>query len=464
MSSYGDRPLVLVIDDPSSLPDQIWQALDAAGVRADTRLVRALREGDLAAAERVLAASGPRLIADHPGILAPWYRDPRLRETAGPRLRWALWLDGGVVPRSLGAERGTERVLLRALRCEITAARGHGSDIVDAHAVAAAVRDAPPTVREALGPWRPVVHAACARRLVAAGDTHGALVTLAEGMASATDDDARREIGGLAVFAAAVHGDMMEARRLRQTIPSVSGVHRVDPTLAAADALIALEQGNAREARRILDRAGNEHRDLRAVDAFVLVAEGHLDDAATTRSPMDGGHPLLRALDDALMSAGTAPPRRLVDLALAQDAPRPRLHAAVRDFAAARRFAGPTTVAVLAQRVTDLVASHGMTWPLGLLSAEDGEALAALTGRLPLSFAPPARGVDLTEAEISVLRELAVGGTEAQIARRLFRSINTIKTQRRSVYRKLGVSTRADAVAIALEHGLIPAERGVNRG
>lgn len=464
MSSYGDRPLVLVIDDPSALPDQIWQALDDAGARADARLLRALHAGDAVEAERVLGACGPALVADRAGLLARWHDDAWARENAGPRLQWALWLDGGVLPRPLGAERGPDRLLARALRCEISAARGQAIARTDAWAIAVAVQDAPRQVREALGPWRAAVHAACARQLTVEGKTGEALTTLAEGLSVAGDDGARRELSGLAVFVAAVHGDLVEARRYRQTVPEVLGGHRVDPTLAAADALIALEAGDHAAARRIFERAGDRHRDLRMAKAFLLVADGHPQAAAALRSTMSGTHPLLRALDDAATSGGVGAPPRLVDLSLAQDAPRIRLHAAVRDFAAARRFAGPTTVAVLAQRIADLAAIHGMTWPLGLLDSEDSEALSSLLGRHAPSFLAAPALAQLTDAEIEVLRELAAGGTEAQIARRVFRSVNTIKTQRRSLYRKLGVSNRADAVAFAMQWGVAPAKRGVNRG
>ena len=58
----------------------------------------------------------------------------------------------------------------------------------------------------------------------------------------------------------------------------------------------------------------------------------------------------------------------------------------------------------------------------------------------------PAR---LTARELAVLRELATGDSLAQIAARGFVSPNTVKSQVRAVYRKLGVSTRTDAVAVA---------------
>ena len=53
----------------------------------------------------------------------------------------------------------------------------------------------------------------------------------------------------------------------------------------------------------------------------------------------------------------------------------------------------------------------------------------------------------LTRRERVVLAELAEDVTLEEIATRLFVTRNTVKSQVRSVYRKIGVSTRAEAVA-----------------
>jgi len=58
----------------------------------------------------------------------------------------------------------------------------------------------------------------------------------------------------------------------------------------------------------------------------------------------------------------------------------------------------------------------------------------------------------LTRRELVVLHELRANITLEEIGARLFVSRNTVKTQVRAIYRKIGVSTRADAVAWAREH------------
>ena len=60
----------------------------------------------------------------------------------------------------------------------------------------------------------------------------------------------------------------------------------------------------------------------------------------------------------------------------------------------------------------------------------------------------------LTRRERVVLAELAEDVTLEEIATRLFVTRNTVKSQVRSVYRKIGVSTRAEAVAWAVAQGV----------
>lgn len=69
---------------------------------------------------------------------------------------------------------------------------------------------------------------------------------------------------------------------------------------------------------------------------------------------------------------------------------------------------------------------------------------------------PNAEGGDLTDRELAVLRRLTGAGSAREIAADLYVSHNTVKTQIRAIYRKLGVATRKDAVARARERGLLP--------
>jgi LuxR family maltose regulon positive regulatory protein len=67
----------------------------------------------------------------------------------------------------------------------------------------------------------------------------------------------------------------------------------------------------------------------------------------------------------------------------------------------------------------------------------------------------PAGARDLTERELAVLRMLPGTASAREIADQLYVSHNTVKTQVKSIYRKLGVATRAEAVARGRELGLL---------
>ncbi|MEM0963523.1 MAG: response regulator transcription factor, partial [Bacteroidota bacterium] len=62
---------------------------------------------------------------------------------------------------------------------------------------------------------------------------------------------------------------------------------------------------------------------------------------------------------------------------------------------------------------------------------------------------------DLSTREQEVLAELAHGRSNAEIADRLFVSTSTIKKHMNSVFEKLGLRTRAQAVAWMWRHGLV---------
>ena len=72
--------------------------------------------------------------------------------------------------------------------------------------------------------------------------------------------------------------------------------------------------------------------------------------------------------------------------------------------------------------------------------------------------APRATTGSLTRRERVVLSNLTEEVTLEQIASKLYVTRNTVKSQVRSVYRKLGVSTRAEAVEWAKAAGLYASE------
>jgi two-component system response regulator NreC len=61
----------------------------------------------------------------------------------------------------------------------------------------------------------------------------------------------------------------------------------------------------------------------------------------------------------------------------------------------------------------------------------------------------------LSERETEVLKLIALGHTNAEIATHLYLSTRTIETHRANLHRKLGVSGRPELVRYALKHGMI---------
>ena len=94
---------------------------------------------------------------------------------------------------------------------------------------------------------------------------------------------------------------------------------------------------------------------------------------------------------------------------------------------------------------------------LGVL-AEQVAALEAEIEAMPEAAGGGTSG--LTRAELRLLPLLSTHLSFREIGERLFVSRNTIKTQAISVYRKLGVSSRSDAIARAAELGLVDAGAG----
>ena len=74
--------------------------------------------------------------------------------------------------------------------------------------------------------------------------------------------------------------------------------------------------------------------------------------------------------------------------------------------------------------------------------------------------------IDLTEREKDVLRLMVTGVNNDEIGERLFISTNTVRNHVRSIFQKLGVNTRVEAVVYALEHHLadtaVPGESANN--
>ena len=80
------------------------------------------------------------------------------------------------------------------------------------------------------------------------------------------------------------------------------------------------------------------------------------------------------------------------------------------------------------------------------LEPQLGARLAAVATRQPAELSP---------RELEVLRLIARGNTNREIAERLFLSVRTVESHRARLQRKLELTRRSELVEYALEHGLV---------
>ena len=102
----------------------------------------------------------------------------------------------------------------------------------------------------------------------------------------------------------------------------------------------------------------------------------------------------------------------------------------------------------------------------GIRAVASGDALLApsITKRVIEEFVrrppeaartPPPEVGELTDRELEVLKQVARGLSNAEIAQELFVSEATVKTHVAHVFRKLGLRDRVQAVVFAYESGLV---------
>jgi LuxR family transcriptional regulator, maltose regulon positive regulatory protein len=103
----------------------------------------------------------------------------------------------------------------------------------------------------------------------------------------------------------------------------------------------------------------------------------------------------------------------------------------------------------LVEQARELVEGFADPGMLPALLEQTEEALGSRPRRRVQVAAP------LTERELAVLHLLASRLSNREIGRELYVSVNTIRSHVQATYRKLGVATRAEAIARARELGLI---------
>ena len=247
-------------------------------------------------------------------------------------------------------------------------------------------------------------------------------------------------------------------------------------------------RGDATAAARVLDAQGvvSAHPPAylaRHTAIIRLLGDAHLGDHASIRAEAgrltESGWPLDAALASAIADgldgrpdAGLATLAEVADRLPAEGTLAAA--AAVTRVALLQRLGTPESLEAAQAGVPDVLGRtgrHRLLWILSmgwLLSPGFGSLLESPARTGPhQEFARAAlvafdRGPvaeasehDLTDRELDVLRQVALGGSNADIAAALFITENTVKTHLAAVFRKLGVDRRSTAARVARERLLI---------
>lgn len=234
-------------------------------------------------------------------------------------------------------------------------------------------------------------------------------------------------------------------------------------------ALVDIAGGRPNRAIEVIAAARAQHRG-RGVSGPLV---GGLLTATRATAELAAGHPsdALATLDSGVeASIACAIARARVELAIDQPAEaiaglaaietdlttRQRAEATAIEVAARLRLSA-THAAVEVPRLMAIMHVHGLRMALELLPQQDIDAILAAAdpemlqqlGTSVVSLLRPADVVHLSPRELVVLGMLAQTGSTAEIAEMLYVSVSTVKTQLRSIYRKLGVKSRSEALARA---------------
>ncbi len=216
-----------------------------------------------------------------------------------------------------------------------------------------------------------------------------------------------------------------------------------DRWLDGAGAILGRSEGAALWARY--------HRQAGAMEQARVHAARALAHATEPRQPLAliAAHRLLGELETEAGRADNAEEHLSASLSLADACQTPyeraltllamaELRAATRAMDEARRLLGE------ARSVCEQLGAK--------LALDRADAVAERLAATPTTV--PSYPAGLSAREVEVLQLIALGLTNRQVAERLFLSPRTVEQHLRSVYNKLGFSTRAAATAFALRHDL----------
>lgn len=200
-------------------------------------------------------------------------------------------------------------------------------------------------------------------------------------------------------------------------------------------ALIAMGAGRRAEAQELIDRADPDMLYTQLIEAASHLYAGRPKEALSRATRLRSKTVGLRLVEL----------RRLAIVAAANymNGDKHDSLKTLEQAAKVPRGLSAFEVQLFSPETRRLAEQHLTDWPL-----EEHHASTFLAGL-------PDPEAALSERELVIIREMSRGHTRAQIAENLYISLNTVKSQLRSAYRKLGVSSGTSAVREAERRGLI---------
>ena len=228
-----------------------------------------------------------------------------------------------------------------------------------------------------------------------------------------------------------------EARAPLDEARKLPGAHRRATTILALAylSLVELATGDPEEAKRLAERALETASDI-----------GHASSPGAANAHLALGCVLMRGTD---LHTALEHLERAVELASVDVASFWHAHALLH-LAAARHRLGETEGARAAlARAREELDELPDAGALGALYDETSSALDDRPRRDAIL------GDELSPAEQRVLEQLVQGMSLSEVARTLWLSSNTVKSHRRSIYRKLGASNREELLRRAADAGVL---------
>ena len=276
-------------------------------------------------------------------------------------------------------------------------------------------------------------------------------------------------IGSHLVNSAAAYAEVGDIRRrlgeLDQADEAFARAQELCGRPCGGLALLRLAQGRVDAAMTIISGCLHDTGTNRLARASVLpmfvhvaIAAGDLDAAGEALDELDA---IAEAFDTAILRATALSTRGRLDLAR-RDAPAAcaALHEAVERWQALDvPYEVATTRTLLGQAQREMGDTAAAAVSFAAAASVFDEIGAQLDARLVYGDGKPTHPDGLTDREVEVLRLLATGLTNNEIAAELYLSAKTVSRHLSNIFTKIGVSSRAAATAYAFEHDLADPRR-----